>query len=78
MYLKMAANYDALLEGPAMSPPLVPPNSSTPRRPVREETDSMSLAREEDFAIGCECADPALQIDDWGRDASAQPLQEFY
>ena len=33
---------------------------------------------DDDVAIGCECANPALQIESWGREDCAQPLQEFY
>jgi hypothetical protein len=28
---------------------------------------------DDDIAIGCECANPALQIERWGQEASAQP-----
>lgn len=39
---------------------------------VREVQDA---ANEDDFALGWECANPALQIEVWGREAAAQPLQ---
>lgn len=29
-----------------------------------------SWADQDDVAFGCECADPTLQIDSWGQDAS--------
>ena len=32
---------------------------------------------DDDLAIGCECADPSLQIESWGREAAASPLQDF-
>jgi len=32
---------------------------------------------DDDLAIGCECANPALQIERWGLEAATQPLQEF-
>jgi hypothetical protein len=28
-----------------------------------------------DYALGCECADPSLQIDSWGQEASAFPRE---
>jgi hypothetical protein len=30
---------------------------------------------DEDVALGCECADPALQIDRWGAEAGALDLE---
>ena len=32
---------------------------------------SIRDAIDEDVALGCECADPALQIDCWGEEADA-------
>ena len=61
-----------------MNPPLAPSKSSTPARLAREVPAPSPLAGEEDVAIGCECANPALQIEMWGREATAQPLQQFY
>ena len=31
---------------------------------------------DDDLALGCECANPALQIERWGQE-SAQPTQEL-
>jgi hypothetical protein len=33
---------------------------------------------DEDLALGWECADPALQIEVWGLEATDQPLQRFF
>jgi hypothetical protein len=33
---------------------------------------------EEDLALGWECANPALQIELWGSEAVAQPLENAY
>ena len=30
-------------------------------------------SEEEDVALGCECADPSLQIEVWRQEAAAQP-----
>jgi hypothetical protein len=32
---------------------------------------------DDDLAIGCECANPALQIERWGQDDTAVPVQDF-
>jgi hypothetical protein len=32
---------------------------------------------DDDVALGCECANPTLQIERWGQEASAQPIQQF-
>jgi hypothetical protein len=55
-----------------------PPKSSTLARSAGEIVLPQPALDEEDFAIGCECANPALQIETWGREATAQPLQQFY
>jgi hypothetical protein len=61
-----------------MNPPAGPTNSSTPRNSSDPGRDAASPGGEEDFAIGCECANPALQIESWGEQAAAQPLQQFH
>ena len=38
--------------------------------------DASASFDEDDFALGCESANPALQIEVWGREAMAQPLQQ--
>ncbi len=58
--------------------PPVPTNSSTPRRAAMDFIQADSPLDEEDVAIGCECANPALQIECWSEEAAAQPLQQFY
>ncbi|MEJ6023988.1 hypothetical protein [Ramlibacter sp. PS4R-6] len=52
-----------------------PTQSFTPARVAEPVRDALALADDHDFAIGCECANPVLQIDVWGREAAAQPLQ---
>jgi hypothetical protein len=37
--------------------------------------ESLGEVIDGDVALGCECADPALQIDCWGEEA-AKPAQE--
>lgn len=61
-----------------MNLPFVSTNSSTLRRAAAELFQSHPAADEEDLAIGCECANPALQIECWGEGTDAQPLQQFY
>ena len=45
--------------------------------PTHAATTSVALAEaaarwdeEPDFALGCECADPSLQIEQWGQETS--------
>lgn len=47
----------------------------TPPPPSQPQADSLRQLRDEDVALGCECAHPALQIDCWGEEA-AKPLQQ--
>jgi len=58
-----------------------PPNPSAQSfAPPEGAPAAMGVTRsffEEDIALGCECAYPALQIEAWGADADAQPLQKF-
>lgn len=54
-----------------------PAQSSTPRRVPEAVRDVHEVANEDDFALGWECANPALQIEVWGREAATQPLQAF-
>jgi hypothetical protein len=39
------------------------------------ETSARWLSTDEDLALGCECADPALQIERWGQEALPFPLR---
>lgn len=48
--------------------------SATPQRMPEGVRQSMDAANEEEFALGWECANPALQIELWGREATAQLL----
>jgi hypothetical protein len=61
-----------------MNSQFVPTNSSTLRRAAADANPADSMLHDEDFAIGCECANPALQIESWGEESAAQPLQQFY
>jgi hypothetical protein len=36
-------------------------------------TTARWLGVEDDFALGCECADPSLQIERWGQEVVALP-----
>ena len=42
------------------------PNAATPAG-----FESAPAFEDFDFALGCECADPALQIERWGQDAAS-------
>lgn len=60
-----------------MSPPQAFAQTST-RSPVPARVATLPLVQdEEDLALGCECANPALQIETWGAEGAAQPLQKF-
>lgn len=60
-----------------MSPPIPSAQSSTQQRGGAVHLHPPFPADEEDLALGWECANPALQIEAWGREAAAQPLQPF-
>ena len=55
-----------------------PANLSTAESATAENEGTRTLQPEEDFAMGWECANPALQIDRWGLEDSAQALQQFH
>jgi len=38
------------------------------------DTTARWLALHEDVGLGCECADPALQIERWGQEVQSFPL----
>jgi hypothetical protein len=61
-----------------MIPSSSPAHSSTPPQVARAVAPASDAPEEEDLALGWECAYPALQIDVWGSEASAQPLQQVY
>ena len=52
------------------------PSAST-RMPEGTQVPAASYD-DEDLALGWECADPALQIEVWGLEATDQPLQRFF
>ena len=56
-----------------MTPPTNPPKSSTLRRVLGRLAQTAAPLQEQDFAIGCECANPALQIETWRHETAAQP-----
>ena len=39
---------------------------------------SYAAVNDDDYAIGCECANPALQIESWAREPVAQPFQRGF
>lgn len=54
--------------------------SHTPATPPGAQAFSDGLAHssiDEDVALGCECADPALHIERWRHEAP-QPARDFY
>jgi hypothetical protein len=53
---------------PNSSPLHAPGSVTVPAQPYDED----------DVAIGCECANPQLQIEVWQTEAVAHPLQNFY
>lgn len=46
--------------------------SSVAAIPAAVESPAVAVGDELDFALGCECADPALQIERWPQEAGAQ------
>ena len=49
-----------------------PTQTSAQRRMPDAVIEASSTFDDEDFAIGCECANPALQIESWAREPVAQ------
>ena len=41
--------------------------------PVPVVLEAVSAHEDFDFALGCECADPALQIERWMQEAGGEP-----
>lgn len=58
--------------------PMPRPNSSTSAGAAHAQTQWASAVDAYDVAIGCECADPSLQIESWATDRAAQQLGEFH
>lgn len=54
-----------------------PAQTSTPTRVPEGVREAMTPASDDDFALGWECANPALQIEVWGREADAQTPQRY-
>lgn len=52
-------------------PDMQPSTPSASATPVLLDAASYASAEDFDFALGCECADPSLQIERWGQEASA-------
>jgi hypothetical protein len=58
-------------------------NSQPPARQQQSTTAAQSPANlsawqfDDDLAIGCECANPALQIERWAQEEAAQPTRDF-
>jgi hypothetical protein len=65
-------------EEAVMNSPSFPEQSSTPPQAVHAAAQGALPGDDDDVALGWECANPALQIDVWGSEASAQPLHSFY
>ena len=51
---------------PEMQPSM--PSAATPAG-----FDSASAFEDSDYALGCECADPSLQIERWGQEIGSAP-----
>jgi hypothetical protein len=56
-------------------PDTIPPAGPAAAPPALVDAALRWLAEQEDYALGCECANPALQIECWAQDlaALAQP-----
>ena len=48
--------------------------SSNPREPG-DDAGRWSIEDENEIPLGCECANPALQIERWGQEAPSGPPQ---
>ena len=44
-------------------------SSTPPATPLPMAADAVSPADDFDYALGCECADPSLQIERWMQEA---------
>ena len=53
------------------------PSFNSARQPAAPvATSAHWLAVDDDLALGCECADPSLQIERWGQEV--QPFPQSY
>jgi len=50
-----------------------PPQGPFPSAAALLDASARWLADAEDFALGCECADPSLQIERWGQEIQPFP-----
>lgn len=46
---------------------------STPNAAMPAAFESAPVFDDFDYALGCECADPALQIERWGQESASAP-----
>lgn len=51
-------------------PDMQPSTPSAAATPVLLDAASYASAEDFDYALGCECADPSLQIERWGQEAA--------
>ncbi len=58
-----------------MSEPIQQPSSPARAEPAATllATTARWLGVDDDLALGCECADPALQIERWGQEVTPFP-----
>jgi hypothetical protein len=54
------------------------PLQSLPQPSLSNAAEAESRWADDDIPLGCECANPALQIERWGQDEAPQPLQRLY
>jgi hypothetical protein len=60
-----------ITKGRAMTPELSSAQSSAPLHAGLGACEHSGSFDEDDLALGCECANPALQIDAWNADSAA-------
>ncbi len=58
--------------------PMPHPESSTSIGMANAQTQWANALDAYDVAIGCECADPSLQIESWAAESAAQQSGEFH
>ena len=58
--------------------PMPHPDSSTSAGAAHAHTQWTHIPDAYDVALGCECADPSLQIESWASDRAAQQSGEFH
>jgi hypothetical protein len=60
-----------------MSPPNAAAQTSTPSRLAGRVYTLPLVQDEEDVVLGCECANPVLQIEAWATEDAAAAAQKF-